>query len=249
MPYDPILRAAKVESIVMSGNKRRYHRFRAAPYYGGIVTADALGCNLLCAYCWNYFRNLHPNQRGKLYSPKEVAENLIHIAKKKGFHLYRITGSEPILGEASLNHFIDVHRLVMTGDPECRFVLETNGLMLGWHPNFCERLPKEGLMVRVALKGIDEKSFEKITDAKGEFFKYQLAAIEMLQRCGIDVWCALMGDLFDDSEISSLKELLKKEGITSDLELEYLEKYPYVIEMLSKKKILIKRDRPYNYEK
>ena len=60
MPFDPIQRSREVEQIVMKGDKRRYYRFRFAKFYGGIITADALGCNLLCAYCWNYSRNLNP---------------------------------------------------------------------------------------------------------------------------------------------------------------------------------------------
>lgn len=240
MPFDPIEHSAKIEKIVMSGSKRRYHRFRAAPYYGGIATADALGCNLLCAYCWNYFRNLHPDRSGRFYSPKEVAGNLLRIAQKKHFHLYRMTGSEPILGEASLEHFAEIHRLVAEGDPQCRFVLETNGLMLGYEPGFIKRLNPAGLMVRVAIKGVDGNSFEKITGAKGEFLKYQIEAVKLLEEAGIDTWPALMGDLFSDPEIKKLQNLLKLQGISAELEIERLEKYPYVMEQLRKRGIEIK---------
>ena len=31
---------------------RRYRRFRADRWYGGIATADIVGCNLRCAMCW-----------------------------------------------------------------------------------------------------------------------------------------------------------------------------------------------------
>lgn len=41
--FDPLKRAAEVESIVMQGDKRLYYRFRPAPYYGGIATGDAGG--------------------------------------------------------------------------------------------------------------------------------------------------------------------------------------------------------------
>lgn len=240
MPFDPIEHSVKIEHAVMSGDKRRYHRFRAAPYYGGIATADALGCNLLCAYCWNYFRNLHPERSGRFYSPKEVAGNLLRIAQKKHFHLYRMTGSEPVLGERSLQHLLEIIRLVSQGDPAARFILETNGLILGYHPEFCERLPKEGLMVRVAIKGVDEDSFEKITGAKGEFLKYQIEAVKLLQEAGIESWPALMGDLFSDPELKKLKDRLKSSGITAELEIEHLERYPYVMEQLRKRKIEIK---------
>jgi len=233
----------------MSGTKRRYHRFRAAPYYGGIATADALGCNFLCAYCWNYFRNLHPEKSGRFYSPGEVAGNLLRIAKKRGYHQYRITGSEPVLGEKSLEHLLEVIRLVSEDDTAARFILETNGLMLGYHPEFCGRLPKQGLMVRIAIKGVDALSFEKITGAEGKYFEYPIKAVKLLQDLKIEVWPAVMGDLFDDKEIRQLKERLSKEGITSELEIEYLERYPYVMEMLSKKGIKVKRGPAFGYEK
>jgi uncharacterized Fe-S cluster-containing radical SAM superfamily protein len=240
MPFDPIEHSAKIEQVVMSGDKRRYNRFRAAPYYGGIATADALGCNLLCAYCWNYFRNLHPDRSGRFYSPKEVAGNLLRIAQKKGFHLYRMTGSEPVLGERSLQHLLEIIKLVSQGDSAARFILETNGLILGYHPEFCERLPKEGLMVRVAIKGADEESFEKITGAKGEFLVYQIKCLKFLEEAGIESWPAFMGDLFSGPEIKKLKNRLKSEGITAELEIERLERYPYVMEQLRKRKIEIK---------
>jgi len=76
-PFDPVQRSRKVERLVMSGRKRRYYKFRAAPYYGRIATADAIGCSFLCAYCRNYSRNENPSSCGRLYSPEEVARNLI----------------------------------------------------------------------------------------------------------------------------------------------------------------------------
>lgn len=249
MPFDPIERAKDAEEKVMAGDKRRYHRFRAAPYYGGIATADALGCPFLCAYCWNYFRNLHPEKSGRFYSPHEVAGNLLRIAKKRGFHRYRITGSEPVLGEKSFEHLTHVIKLVSEGDPAASFILETNGLMLGYRPEFCEKLPREGLIVRVAIKGVDEESFEKITGAARKYFGYPIRAVKLLCDRGIEAWAAVMGDLFDDAEIRKLKERLRKEGITSELEIEYLERYPYVMEMLNKKGIAIKRPQTEGYEK
>jgi uncharacterized Fe-S cluster-containing radical SAM superfamily protein len=72
-PFDPIRHSKEVESLVMQGDKRRYYRFRFAKSYGGIVTADATGCNLLCAYCWNYSRNLNPSKVGEFFSPIEAA--------------------------------------------------------------------------------------------------------------------------------------------------------------------------------
>ena len=98
-PFNPIERSQKIEKIVMEDDKRKYYRFRYSRYYGGIVTADTIGCNLLCAYCWNYFRNLHPEKRGKFYAPDEVAKNLSKISRKRNVSLFRISGAEPVLGK------------------------------------------------------------------------------------------------------------------------------------------------------
>jgi len=60
LPFDPVKRSGEVERAVMHGDRKKYYRFRYAGYYGGIATADTVGCNLLCTYCWNYYRNLYP---------------------------------------------------------------------------------------------------------------------------------------------------------------------------------------------
>ncbi|KUK23790.1 MAG: Radical SAM domain protein, partial [Thermotoga sp. 47_83] len=92
MVFDPVQRAMEMESLVMNGEKRKYYRFRYSLYYGGIVTADTVGCEFLCAYCWNYFRNLRPKRAGDFLSPEEVAERLLEISKKRKCDLFRISG-------------------------------------------------------------------------------------------------------------------------------------------------------------
>jgi uncharacterized Fe-S cluster-containing radical SAM superfamily protein len=125
-PFDPVQRTKDVESLVMQGDKRRYYRFRFAKFYGGIVTADAVGCNLLCAYCWNYSRNLNPTKAGEFYSPHEVAEKLRAISDKHKCNQFRVSGAEPILGRNSALHLAEVIEL-MNG----HFIIETNGLAIG----------------------------------------------------------------------------------------------------------------------
>jgi uncharacterized Fe-S cluster-containing radical SAM superfamily protein len=112
LPFNPIQRSDKVEQLVMQGDKRRYYRFRYAKFYGGIVTADAVGCNLLCAYCWNYSRNLNPSSYGEFYSPSEVADKLLELSEKRKCSKFRISGAEPFLGKASALHLAEVIRLV-----------------------------------------------------------------------------------------------------------------------------------------
>ena len=47
---DPIDLAERTEKVIRSGDNRKYYRFRPAPYYGGIATADCVGCCLRCLF-------------------------------------------------------------------------------------------------------------------------------------------------------------------------------------------------------
>lgn len=191
-PFDPIERSKEVELIVMSGNARRYYRFRFAKFYGGIATADAMGCNILCAYCWNYSRNLHPGT-GEFHSPTEVAQKLNDIAKKHNCDQFRLSGSEPFLGEISAKHLVEVIKATSDG----HFVMETNGIFLGYDSKLAEMLKGLNLTVRVTLKGNNPETFQKVTGANGDAFQYQLDAIKNLRlnriRCGV----AVMTDFVD----------------------------------------------------
>jgi uncharacterized Fe-S cluster-containing radical SAM superfamily protein len=239
-PFDPLQRSLNVESVVMRGEKRLYYRFRPAPYYGGIATADAVGCSFLCAYCWNYFRNLNPWRFKNFYAPQQVASKLLHIARKKGFRLFRISGAEPVLGRNSFEHLRRALSIIFKNMPQGIFILETNGFFLGAQSDLVEKLRFPNLNIRVCLKGIDEDSFERITGAEKEFFSYPLIALKKLEEQGISAWPALMRDLFDPEEVGRLERLLKEYGIRSELELEALEAYPFVIENMKKRKVKIK---------
>jgi len=239
-PFDPVQRAAEAESQVMKGEKRLYYKFRAAPFYGGIATADAVGCSFLCAYCWNYGRNLNPSRFGKFYSPEEVASILLRIAKRRFFRLYRITGSEPVLGESSFRHLLRILEIVFAEAPRSIFILETNGLVLGHMPDLVEELKFRNLSVRVAIKGTDSDSFAQISGAKKEFFHYPFLALKKLESLGIRAWPAVMRELFTDGEIRSLRKILNEQRIKAELEEETLEAYPFVLENLKRRKVPLK---------
>lgn len=239
-PFDPLKRSEEMESMVMRGEKRLYYRFRPAPYYGGIATADAVGCSFLCAYCWNYFRNLNPWRFKNFYSPQEVASKLLHIAQKKAFHLFRISGAEPILGEKSFEHLRRVLHRIFQAMPHGIFILETNGFFLGARTDLIKKLRFPNLNIRVCLKGTDKASFQRITGAKKEFFQYPLIALQKLEEQGIKAWPALMRDLFMPEEVGRLEKLLRQYGQKPELELEALEPYPFVLENMTKRGIKIK---------
>ncbi len=232
IPFDPVERARKVESIVMDERgRRKYYRFRFAPYYGGIATADAMGCNLLCAYCWNYYRNLHPEKHGAFYSSQGVASKLVALAEKHGRALFRISGAEPVLGVKSAVHVVNVVDGVASScGKKARFILETNGIMIGQSDDVHELLSGvRNLMVRISVKGWDEESFERISGAKGEYFHLQIEALRKLKESHVKVWPAVMFDVFGMENVQKLAEILKVSGFSlHDIELEYLEPYPFV---------------------
>lgn len=232
VPFDPIQRAQEVERLCTRETSRRYHRFRVAAYYGGIVTADAVGCCFLCAFCWNYHRNEHPEAHGAFWEPHQVAARLLELAEGSGIQRFRISGSEPILGETSLAHLVQVVTTVQASLPRALFILETNGLLLGFNPAYTQALPTRGLAVRVALKGVDEESFQRVTGAQGAFFSFTLHSLILLQERAIRAWPAVMADVHGPHEIRLLERKLRALGVRAPLERERLERYPAVMRRL-----------------
>jgi uncharacterized Fe-S cluster-containing radical SAM superfamily protein len=193
-PFDPVQRSKEVESLVMQGDKRRYYRFRFAKFYGGIVTADAVGCNLLCAYCWNYSRNLNPETAGDYYSPIEVAKKLQAISEKNNCTQFRVSGAEPILGRTSAQHLAEVIRLV-----DGHFIIETNGIAIGHDISLLDLLQPLKCHIRLTIKGDYLESFQKVTGALGENFYYQLQAVEAIRKEKISLNVAVRSSLIPKS--------------------------------------------------
>jgi uncharacterized Fe-S cluster-containing radical SAM superfamily protein len=181
LPFDPIERSQAVEAIVMKGNARSCSRFRHANFYGpsGIVTVDAVGCNLLCAYCWMYAKNANPCNQGAFYAPSKVVARLESISNAKGCDQFRMSGSEPFLGLKSANHLAEVIKLL-----DGRWVIETNGLMLGHQPEILNLFDGMNVFWRITVKGSDPETFQKVTGAKGEFYELPIAAIRALKQSG-----------------------------------------------------------------
>jgi len=208
----------QVKTIVCKGAQRKYYRFRKTNFYGGCATADCLGCNLRCAYCWGQKKVWKPTKFGAFYNPKKVADKLISFNQPT----LRISGGEPTICK---EHLIDVINRI----PETKsFILETNGILLD--QSYIKQLtPFKNLYVRVSLKGIDEESFSKITGAKGMFFNYQLRALKLLKEYQIPHRAAIIKDLFLEKEIHQLD--------IPNIEYESLIEYPFVVNALNKKKI------------
>ncbi|MGQ9645572.1 MAG: radical SAM protein [Thermodesulfobacteriota bacterium] len=227
---DPIALAERLREVIGSGEKRKYYRFRPAPYYGGIATADCVGCCLRCLFCWSWRVIGQPEKVGRFYFPEEVVRNLLSIARKRGFHQIRISGNEPTLHRS---HLLKVLELI---PGELHFILETNGILIGHDPSYAEDLSRfKNLYVRVSLKGACREDFTRLTGAKSEGFALQLKALENLVEAGIDCFPAVMANFSSPEEIQSLRNRLK--SIRPDFynfEEEELILYPFVEENLNR---------------
>lgn len=226
---DPTELAEKTKEIVCRGSNRKYYRFRAAPFYGGIATTDCAGCNLRCVFCWARNIIVAPEQKGKFYQPKEVAEKLLQIATNKAFPQLRISGNEPTIGKA---HLLQVLEEI---PPKLQFILETNGTLID--KDYAGALSKfSNLHVRVSLKGSNEEEFSKFTKAKPKAFQLQLNALKNLQGAGVSCHPAVISIVKD---LNGLKERLAaiNPKFASSLEKEELILYPAVKKRLEKEGI------------
>ena len=203
--YDPLQRAEKATRIVCRGDHRKYHRFRPARFYGGIATADCVGCCLSCVFCWSWQQVVNPARYGRLYSPQAVAEKLVAIAEKKRFSQVRISGNEPTLCR---EHLLQVINRVPT---HFRFILETNGILLGHDPLWAEELAAfPHLHVRVSIKGASEEEFSRLTGANPDFFQLQLAALNNLLAAGVTAHPAVMVSFSSQQTIDDLRKRLRR---------------------------------------
>jgi uncharacterized Fe-S cluster-containing radical SAM superfamily protein len=230
---NPVDLAKTTSGIVGKNDKRKYYRFRPARFYGGISTADCIGCCLRCNFCWSWRETTKPEACGEFYSPEDVVQRLIGIAKSKRFRQLRISGNEPTLCR---EHLINVLTLI---PKDYQFILETNGILIGSDETYAEELSRfHNLFVRVSLKGTCEDEFSRLTGAIPEGFQLQLKALENLMRYGGKTHPACMVSFSPPKNIQVLKKRLKAiKSSFGDFEIEELILYPAIEERLRKLKI------------
>lgn len=231
--YNPVKRAEEVARVVCRDDLKRYFRFRPARFYGGIATADCVGCCLRCIFCWSWPKVVRPERYGHFHSPQKVAGTLTGIARKKGFRQIRISGNEPTLGR---EHLIKVLELV---PKDILFILETNGILIGHDKTYADDLARfENLYVRVSLKGCNEKEFSMLTGAEPKGFSLQLRALENLSRANVSSRPAVMVSF---SPLESIKALKRRIGRIDkgfeDFEIEELVLYGDIEKRLKRTKI------------
>ena len=233
--YDPIKRAEETARIVCKGTHRKYYRFRPARFYGGIGTADCLGCCLQCLFCWSWDKVMRPARYGTFCSPQQVADRLTTIAHKKGFRQVRISGNEPTI---SREHLIQVLDRI---PQDLLFILETNGILIGYDPSYARELSKfENLYVRVSLKGADKAEFTRLTGADPAGFELQIQALKNLVRLNVSVHPAVMVSFSSPENIKALrKRLMEIDKDFKDFEAEELALYGRVEERLRRAGLMV----------
>ena len=236
---NPLELAEFLRRKVCKNGTRKYYRFRGGRFYGGIAAADCVGCVLDCVFCWSYKPRCNPDTVGKFYTPKQVVEKLIGIAKKNGYKKLRITGNEPTLCR---EHLLEVLKLV---PDDMLFILETNGILL--NEEYVKALIpfKHHLHVRVSLKAVTEEQFTYVTAMEGQYLKYQFNALRYLNDAGISCNAAIMEELLDKNTAEILVNKLADidTSLAQNLEFESLIMYPFIEHELERRK-LSKRFKP-----
>jgi uncharacterized Fe-S cluster-containing radical SAM superfamily protein len=203
--YDPVSKAEEAATKVCRGDMRKYYRFRPARFYGGIATADCVGCGLRCLFCWSWQNIVKPETSGFFCSAEDVANKLVKIARKKGFRHVRISGNEPTIARA---HLLNVFERIPR---DIRFILETNGILIGYDKTYADDLARfDNLYVRVSLKGTNEEEFSTLTGAEPKGFGLQLKALENLYRAGVRVHPAVMTSFSPFNNVQALRKRLAK---------------------------------------
>lgn len=230
--YDPVEITEAVKRAVCRGIHRRYYRFRGGRWYGGIATADCVGCNLRCVFCWGSYARDKPGRVGHFYSPKDVFKRLTRIAERRGYRYLRVSGNEPTLCREHLLALLD-----LVDHTSYTFILETNGLLIGYDRSYARDLAKySNLHVRVSIKGATPAEFSKLTGAKPEAFELQLKALENLLDYGVPAHPAVMMSFSTPESIKKLEDRLAEidAKLLDELEEEYVFLYPHVIEQLKR---------------
>lgn len=149
--YHPIERTKGIERFAFQGCRRKYYRFRPAKWYGGIVTADVTACNLLCKFCWAGDEiRMRPENIGEFFSPEEAFKKLNAIGRRFGYRQVRLSGQEPTIGK---EHLLKLLELI--DGTAYNFVLETNGILIGYEEEFSRLTGTEAFQFQIeALKNL-----------------------------------------------------------------------------------------------
>ena len=230
--YNPLEYAERLRRIVVRGVERKYYRVaRGGRWYGGIATADCVGCPLKCVFCWSNAPRDQPGSIGRFYTPEEVFKALDKVASKRGYRQLRVSGNEPTLGREHLLRLLDL----VEESKRYVFVLETNGILIGHDPSYAKDLSRYSCVhVRVSLKGTCPEEFSRLTGAVPEAFELQIKALEALVAEGVPCHPAVMLSFSSEESVEELRRRLRSidPPLDEEFEEEYVFLYPHVARRL-----------------
>ncbi len=241
--YDPYQLGLKVKEKVckktVNGEiARKVYRYRVDKWYGGILTADVVGCNLRCRFCWAWKSSSFRSDIGFFQTSEKIADRLLRLSSKSGLIKARLSGGEPLLCPS---HALRTAELV--SKKGLLFIIETNGLVLDRGSlNFISNVlgKNKRIYMRVSLKGCSKKSFSIATGALPQYFEKQISFIENLVQSGLmpgeNFWVAVMRGFCEPEELEELKEILSgiHKHILYTMEIEDIILYPHVRKLLEK---------------
>ncbi len=183
---------------------------------------------MLCRFCWVSEHILErPDESGRYMLPQDAGRRIMRIADSKHVSQVRLSGGEPTMGR---EHLLSVLSEVEEAS-RFRFVLETNGILLGTDVTYCTDLAAfRCLHVRVSLKGSHEKEFSQLTGSDGSGFTLQIDALRNLRDAGVSGHPAVMSSFSGGESIGQLRDRLSaiSPRYASELEFEELIRYPRV---------------------
>jgi len=228
-PFDPLKLAEATRRVACRSKDRarKYTSIYLAGVYRGIATAYAVGCPLRCIFCWVDDSREYPERRGRFYTPGQVLEELLRVARRAGINRARVSGAEPTLCP---DHLLELLSLV-EDSPLKLFILETNGVILGADPEYAKRLADyEKVHIRLSLKAATPEGFRRRTGASPDSYLLPFKAIGHLLEAGASFHVAAMTDprLMPPEERSLLLRRLKQlhPELAANLEEEVCDPYP-----------------------
>ena len=231
--FDPILLAEKEEKIVTRGNKRKYARLaRPLRFYGGIISATEVGCNLRCKFCFSDKPVRRPHSTGRFYTPQQVFNALKKKADQYESKLISASASEGTIGR---QHLFEI--LEMVDKTDLVYILETNGMTLGHEPDFARQLSKfRNLHVRVSIKGTTKEEYRMLTGASSESYDLPYKALEHLMNAGVSCNVCLVVSFSSTKDIKKAEQRLGelRPGLLKSLEKEHITLFPKVHKRLKK---------------
>ena len=248
-PFNPVELAYWTRRIVckfVNGVEcRKYTHFYVAGVYRGIVTACGVGCCLRCFYCWVPLSRDFPESYGKFYSPEEVVDNIVRLARKYRIWKARISCCEPTICK---DHLLQVLKLIEECSEIKLFILETNGILFGIDRDFVKEVLKYSkVYVRLSLKAGLPEGFTYRTGALGEFYELPFRAIEYFVQEGVALRRFHVAAMTDSRVMSSeeRQEIIKRlwsidSKLAINLEEEVIDPYNTTLVRLKKAEVELK---------